>query len=103
MTFLIFWFNVAFHSFVSGVAMSLSFPVKYLGVSRTIQSGEKTHVFTEVWVKFPDKPYPVQVDVYGQLSIPAGDYSVPVIVGLDRNGRLSASLDFSAAKPVRAE
>lgn len=75
--------------------------VHVTGTVRTINSANgKTHHFSEVWAHLPNQPYPVQVDVYGQIKLPAGEYEVPLIVE-SRDRRLGASLNFNQATPVK--
>lgn len=75
--------------------------VHVTGSVRTINSSTgKTHHFSEVWAHLPNQPYPVQVDVYGDIKLPAGEYEVPLTVE-SRDRRLGASLNFSHAVPAK--
>lgn len=71
------------------------------GSRREITSANgRKHIFSDIWVSFPGLPYPAQVDHYGAVELPAGEYDVPLNFEV-RDRRPGLRFDFSSATAVK--
>lgn len=59
----------------------------------------KPFVVTNVYARDDVKPFPQELGVFDDISLPAGEYDVPYSIVIF-NGRASPRFDFKAAVPV---
>lgn len=65
-----------------------------------VSANGRKHIFSDIWLSLPGLPYPAQVDFYGAIDLPAGEYDVPLNFEV-RERRPGIRLDFSSATPCK--